>query len=149
MISGDVIEYRKMSPDDLKQVSEIEKRIFSEPWSQAGFAASLNSKDTVYVSAVKNGRVVGYCGLLQSLEEADITNVAVEETSRGQGIGQAMLTSLMEFGKERGISRFTLEVRKSNQAAIHLYEKLGFESAGIRKRFYQKPEEDAVIMWTR
>ena len=91
--------------------------------------------------------MIAYCGFLQSFDEADITNVAVREEYRAQGVGRAMLEALMEGGKERGISRFTLEVRVSNIPALHLYESLGFVSAGIRKNFYDLPKEDAVIMW--
>lgn len=143
-----MITIRKMCKEDLVQVAELEKKIFSEPWSQNGFADSLNSQDTLYLTAEKDGEVVGYCGLLRSFEEADITNVAVSEAWRGQGIAGRMLEELMLQGKQQGICRFTLEVRVSNAPAIHLYEKLGFASVGIRKRFYAKPVEDAMIMWT-
>ena len=138
-----------MQPEDLEQVAAIEKKCFSEPWSREGFASSLQSPDTLYLTAFFDGQVVGYCGLLRSFEEADITNVAVGEDWRNQGIAGMLLKELMEQGRQQGIERFTLEVRVSNQAAIHLYEKLGFESVGIRKRFYSKPVEDAMIMWTR
>lgn len=138
-----------MQPEDLEQVAAIEKKCFSEPWSREGFASSLQSPDTLYLAAFREEQVVGYCGLLRSFEEADITNVAVGEGWRNQGIAGKLLKELMEQGRQQGIERFTLEVRVSNLAAIHLYEKLGFESVGIRKRFYSKPVEDAMIMWTR
>ena len=138
----------KMQPEDIKEVAQIENRIFTLPWSEQGFLASLQSEDTLYLVVRKEGRVAGYCGLLQSFDEADITNVAVAEEARGAGIGFAMLSELMRLGKERGIARYTLEVRASNAAALHLYEKLGFQSVGIRKNFYDRPKEDAVIMWT-
>ena len=138
----------KMQPEDIKEVAQIENRIFTLPWSEQGFLSSLQSEDTLYLVVRKEGRVAGYCGLLQSFDEADITNVAVAEEARGAGIGFAMLSELMRLGKERGVARYTLEVRASNAAALHLYEKLGFQSVGIRKNFYDRPKEDAVIMWT-
>ena len=141
-------QIEKMRPEHIKEVAEIERRIFTLPWSEQGFLSSLQSEDTLYLVVRKEGRVAGYCGLLQSFDEADITNVAVAEEARGAGIGFAMLSELMRLGKERGIARYTLEVRASNAAALHLYEKLGFQSAGIRKNFYDRPKEDAVIMWT-
>ena len=137
-----------MQPEDIKEVAQIENRIFTLPWSEQGFLSSLQSEDTLYLVVRKEGRVAGYCGLLQSFDEADITNVAVAEEARGAGIGFAMLSELMRLGKERGIARDTLEVRASNAAARHLYEKLGFQSVGSRKNFYDRPKEDAVIMWT-
>ena len=141
-------QIEKMRPEHIKEVAEIERRIFTLPWSEQGFLSSLQSEDTLYLVVRKEGRVAGYCGLLQSFDEADITNVAVAEEARGAGIGFAMLSELMRLGKERGIERYTLEVRASNAAALHLYEKLGFQSVGIRKNFYDRPKEDAVIMWT-
>ena len=124
-------EIERMQPEDVREVAALEAKIFSIPWSEAGFLSSLQSKDTLYLAVRKSGQLIGYCGLLQSFDEADITNVAVEETYRGCGI-----------------LRYTLEVRVSNASAIHLYEKLGFHFVGIRKNFYDSPKEDAMIMWT-
>ena len=73
--------------------------------------------------------------------------MAVDGPYRGQGIGRKMLTELMRLGLERGAFAYTLEVRVSNMPAIRLYESLGFENLGIRKNFYEKPVEDAMIMW--
>ena len=137
-----------MQPEDIKEVAGIERRIFTLPWSEQGFLSSLQSEDTLYLVVRKEGRIAGYCGLLQSFDEADNTNVAVAEEARNEGLGFAMISELMRLGKERGVARYTLEVRASNAAAIHLYEKLGFQSVGIRKNFYDQPKEDAVIMWT-
>ena len=84
---------------------------------------------------------------MQVLDEADITNVSVDAASRRDGVGESMLQELMRRGEQKGIKAFTLEVRESNLAAISLYQKLGFVSAGIRKNFYDAPKENAVIMW--
>lgn len=138
-----------MRTDDLEQVAEIEKNTFSVPWSAKGFADSMEQDCTLFLTALRDGKIAGYCGMFQSFDEADITNVAVEEKSRGLGIAEAMLRELMERGKERGVSAYTLEVRRGNAPARRLYEKLGFERVGIRKNFYEKPVEDAVIMWKR
>lgn len=143
------LQIRPMKVEDLPEVSRIEAEIFSMPWSQKGFEDSLKKEDTYYLTVFFRDKIVGYCGMLQVLDEADITNVAVLEPYRGQGIGFAMLDELLRCGEERGIVNFTLEVRESNVAAIALYEKLGFENCGIRKNFYEKPTENAVIMWKR
>jgi ribosomal-protein-alanine N-acetyltransferase len=142
------LEFMEMTPDDVAEVAELEAQIFSMPWTIRGFLDALHLPDTLYLTVRREGRLIGYCGLLQSFDEADITNVAVTEQARGQGVGREMLLELMRLGKERGISRYTLEVRAGNAAALHLYEKLGFESVGVRKNFYERPTEDAVIMWT-
>lgn len=140
---------RPMQPEDLDEVCRIEVENFSQPWTKKGFLESINLKNNYYLTVLLEEKVVGYCGMQQVLDEADITNVAVDQSYRQHGIGTFMLTKLMEAGAERGVAAFTLEVRESNMAAIALYEKLGFENCGIRKNFYEKPVENAVIMWKR
>jgi ribosomal-protein-alanine N-acetyltransferase len=142
------IEITAMMPQDLAEVAALERSIFSMPWSENGFLSSLQSKDTLYLVVRETGKLIGYCGFLQSFDEADITNVAVSPDYRGRGVGFAMLSELMTRGRARGIARYTLEVRAGNASAIYLYEKLGFHSVGIRKNFYDNPQEDAQIMWT-
>lgn len=138
---------RRMEEGDLSQVCAIEEATFSMPWSRKSFQDTLSYYHTLFLVAELGGEIAGYCGCYQSLEEAEITNVAVKEKLRGQGIGKMLLAELMRLGREQGAFAYTLEVRVSNQAAIHLYESLGFVSFGIRKNFYEKPKEDAMIMW--
>ncbi len=142
-------EIRKMAPQDVPQAAALEAQIFSQPWSEKGFLDTLRSQDSLYLTVWSEGNLLAYCGLLQSFETADIMNVAVREECRRRGIAYAMLTELMKRGRQRGIERYTLEVRAGNTAARELYARLGFEPAGIRKNFYEKPREDAVILWTR
>lgn len=141
------LEITDMSMEDLEAVTAIEREIFSMPWSRSGFEASVNAKNTVYLTARLDKETVGYCGMLCCMDEAEITNVAVRESARRLGVARAMLGELLRRGQEDGVQTFLLEVRKSNQAAISLYEKLGFQTCGIRKHFYEKPPEDAVVMW--
>lgn len=143
------LEIRRMQEEDLREVVRIEAENFSLPWSEKSFRESLALPHVIFLTALVDGQAAGYCGCYQSLEEAEITNVCVDKRFRGQGVAETMLRELMRIGKEQGAFAFTLEVRISNEAAIHLYEKLGFESVGIRKRFYEKPVEDAMIMWRR
>lgn len=138
---------RRMEERDLDAVCQIEQETFSMPWSKKSFQESIALYHTIFLVAELNGRVVGYCGCYQSLEEAEIVSVAVKKELRGQGIARKMLTELMRLGKGQGVFAYTLEVRVSNEAAIHLYESLGFENLGVRKNFYEKPIEDAMIMW--
>lgn len=144
-----MITFRKMEEKDIEEVSRIEEEAFSMPWSPKSFLEMIQRENVSYVVAQEDEKILGFCGMLQVLDEGDITNVAVAEESRGKGIGSRMLSYMMEEGKKHGITAYTLEVRVSNAAAIHVYEKLGFVSAGIRKNFYDKPKEDANIMWKR
>lgn len=141
------LNIRQMEEGDLDQVCAIEEETFSMPWSRKSFQDTISYYHTLFLVAELDGEIAGYCGCYQSLEEAEITNIAVRRQLRGHGIGRRLLTELMRLGKEQGAFAYTLEVRVSNQAAIHLYESLGFVSFGIRKNFYEKPREDAMIMW--
>lgn len=140
---------RPMEWGDIEYVSTIEAECFSMPWSAEAYRKVLEDDKCLYLVALLNGSVVGMCGVVNILGEGDIHNVGVTADKRGQGIAFAMLSELIRMGEERGIVDFTLEVRISNQAAIHTYEKLGFVSEGIRPKFYEKPIEDAMIMWRR
>lgn len=139
--------YDLMTIQDVEQVAQIEQSIFSMPWSKKSFAETIEKDMTIYVSAKEDDIVVGYCGIWISFDEAEITNVAVAEQARRKNIAFKMLEYLMELAKEKGVTKFMLEVRESNYCAIGLYEKLGFVNVGIRKNFYAKPTENAIIMW--
>lgn len=140
---------RPMQKKDVPAISKIEEAAFSMPWSPQDFLDMVDRDGSLYVTALCDDEVIGCCGVTNACGDGDINNVVVAETWRGQGVGKQMLATLMELGKKIGIVNYTLEVRVSNAPAIRLYESLGFESAGIRPGFYDKPKEDAMIMWKR
>lgn len=140
---------REMTREDVKPVSTIEEETFSMPWSEAAFLDMIEDRNAHYLVADEEGKIIGSCGLRDIVGEGEITNVAVKQEYRNRGIGFLMLCELIEAGRQRGIEAFTLEVRESNAAAIHIYEKLGFKTEGMRRNFYEKPIEDAAIMWKR
>ncbi len=144
-----MIVYRKMLPEDVPFISRLEEETFSMPWSAASFLQMIEKEDTAYFVAEEEGRLLGGCGLLLIAGEGNITNVVVAPEARRRGVATGLFPFLMEAGERAGLAAYTLEVRVSNKAAIALYEKLGFVSEGIRPRFYEKPEEDALIMWKR
>ena len=143
------IQIRAMEREDVDAVSRLEEETFSMPWSREAFLEMITKEDAAYYVAESDGEIVGGCGVLMAAGEGNITNVAVAEKMRNQGIGTKMVRYLMEKGTQSGLSAYKLEVRVSNAAAIHVYEKLGFCSEGIRPNFYEKPVEDAIIMWKR
>ena len=143
------IHIRPMEKEDVEIISRLEEETFSMPWSRDAFLEMITKDDAGYYVAEKNGRVIGGCGVLMAAGEGNITNVVVDKKERNKGIGTQMLQYLIEDGYKKGLQAFTLEVRVSNAAAIHVYEKLGFFSEGIRPNFYEKPAEDAMIMWKR
>ncbi len=144
-----MIEFRKIQEADLTEVCRLEEETFSMPWHRQDFADMIEQDHLLYIVAIFDKIIVGGCGLREIVGEGEITNVAISSEYRNQGFGAKMLAYLLKEGCEMGITAFTLEVRRSNAAAIHLYEKLGFTAEGIRKDFYEKPCEDAVIMWKR
>lgn len=143
------IKIRELCKEDTGILAEIESRAFSMPWSKDDFDNLLKHDYCFYLVALADEEIAGCCGYTESCGEATIDNVVVAEQYCGKGIAQKMLGELIRRGMERQIHAFTLEVRVSNAAAIHVYEKLGFVSAGIRPKFYEKPMEDAMIMWRR
>ena len=146
---NDTIAIRKMEERDLEQVSRLEAENFSMPWSVDSFREMVSHPDALYLVAVDRGNICGTCGVRNISGEGEITNVVIREEYRGSGLAQKMLLDLISQGEKMGITAYTLEVRKSNAVAIHVYEKIGFVSEGIRPHFYEKPDEDAVIMWRR
>lgn len=141
-----MFDIKLMEECDLEQVVEIEKSIFSDPWSRQSFLDSLKQDMCVYLVVKNQEEIVAYCGLYVVQDEGQITNVAVKENYRNAHIATDMLNELIKQAIVKGAHNFTLEVRASNNTAIHIYEKLGFKKVGTRKKFYEKPVEDAIIM---
>lgn len=138
---------RKMRADDVDGVAFIEKNCFHKPWSAEEIRATFLREDSLFVVAQEKDCLIGYAGMYIVLDEGYITNVAVLSSERQKGVATELLRSLLTFAAEAGAESATLEVRTSNKEAIALYEKQGFESAGIRKNFYEYPSEDGIIMW--
>lgn len=138
---------RNMIPEDVPVVATIEEACFSQPWSKKSFLDSLDREDTLFLVCVDDADIPqGYVGMYLSFDEAEITNVAVNPQSRKRGYGDALIAAAKEMARDQQIQQILLEVRDSNEPAISLYKKHGFEEIGIRKRFYEFPEEDARIM---
>lgn len=140
---------RKMESTDLAAVAGLERECFSMPWSEQALAQSLNSRDVLFCVCEVEGQIVGYVGMYLVYPEGDIANVAVKKTCRRHGYAQEMLHYLFAEAQKQGITEYTLEVRESNEAAIRLYEKMGFKIEGKRKNFYELPKEHALILWKR
>jgi ribosomal-protein-alanine N-acetyltransferase len=143
------IEIRELQDADIETLAQMEAEAFSMPWTAQDFRGLLERSYCFYLVALADGEIAGCCGYTDLCGEADIDNVVVGSRYRNQGVAQAMLEELIARGEARGVEAFTLEVRVSNAAAIHIYQKYGFRSEGIRPGFYEKPREDAMIMWRR
>lgn len=142
-------DYRYMVEQDIPALAELERKYFSIPWSEKSLRNELQNDDSVFIVAETDGVVAGYAGVYIMGFEAGITNVVVDEKFRKNGIGNGIVNRLIEECEKHGVSDITLEVRESNIPALELYKKNGFVSEGKRPGFYDKPKEDAVIMWKR
>lgn len=138
---------RRMAEADIPAVAELERQCFSDFWSEKLLRESMERPEYIFLAEEEQGRLIGYGILLLNYDEGDILKIAVGEAYRGRGYGRALAEDLMDEGRRQGFCAFTLEVRAGNAPAIHLYESLGFRSAGVRKDFYERPTEDALIMW--
>jgi len=142
------VEIVKTSIDHIDDIMVIENLSFTVPWSRQSLIDEITkNKFAIYLSACLNNVVVGYAGMWNVCGEGHITNIAVHPEFRGSGIGSLLMEGLINEARKEGISRLTLEVRKSNIIAQRLYEKYGFVTCGIRKSYYADNNEDALIMW--
>lgn len=140
------IEISKMTSNDLDEVLKIENANFSEPWSKNSFLEALNSDYSHMIVAKSCGIVLGYVGMYSVQNEGYVYNIAVDQNSRGSGVGTCLMENLIEKARKLNLAFLSLEVRESNIPAINLYSKLNFVNQGIRKNFYSKPNENAIIM---
>lgn len=139
---------RRAEKKDVDSIAELEKICFTMPWSyESVYQDVVENKRSLYVVAEVEGTVVGYAGVWGIADEGHITNVAVAPEFRRLHVGSAIISVLIDVTTNAGIKKHTLEVRKSNLAAIRLYEKYGFKECGQRKGYYEDTGEDALIMW--
>jgi ribosomal-protein-alanine N-acetyltransferase len=132
----------------LRSVLRIEAEVYPRPWSMSLFLSELAMRATRYYVVARVGRdVVGYGGLMMTLEDGHITTIAVDPRWHRHKIGTRVLLTLAREAIARGATSITLEVRLSNHAAQELYRRFGFRPVGVRKNYYAETNEDALVMW--
>lgn len=137
----------RITHDDCAELAALDKRCFAVPWSQQSFLEETENRLATYIIAREDNKIIGYCGFWRVGDEVQITNIAVLPEYRQRGIASAMLDEMTAECDDA--EQIVLEVRESNTAAIGLYEKYGFESAGVRKNFYRSPTENGIVMIRR
>ena len=135
-----------MTAAHVSQVARLETLCFSDPWSENSVAGELNNPLAHWLVALEGDTVAGYIGSQTVLDETDMMNVAVHPEHRRKGIAEALVKALVADLQEIGSHALTLEVRASNDGAIALYQKLGFDQVGRRRNYYRNPREDALIL---
>jgi len=137
------------SPDEIDSILAIEHASFTNPWTREMYQAELDNRGVSFCFLARHpvGNTVGFCSVWRVLDELHINNLAVLPEWRRAGVATALLQRALADGAASGAERATLEVRRSNDPARLLYERFGFVVAGIRRDYYTKPVEDALILW--
>ena len=141
------VEIRILELRDLSAIERIEQKAYPTPWSRSMFASELAKPTSICLGAFEGPDLVGYVINSRYVDAWHVMNVAVDPEHQRRGVATALLERLFEVTRDDERRGYTLEVRVSNEDAITLYEKLGFESRGIRRGYYTDNREDALIMW--
>jgi [ribosomal protein S18]-alanine N-acetyltransferase len=132
----------------LRSVLRIESKVYPVPWSMSLFLSELALRSTrAYYVAFLGRQIVGYAGLMMTLDDGHVTTIAVDPAWHRHKIGTRLLLALAREARRRGATSLTLEVRLGNKAAQNLYRRFGFRPVGVRKNYYAETKEDALVMW--
>jgi len=137
------------SSAQIDEILAIEAASFTNPWTREMYVAELENEGVslCYLAETPDRRVVGFCSCWRVVDELHINNLAVLPGYRREGVATALLRYVLRDGARMGALRATLEVRRSNEPARLLYERFGFAVAGVRRAYYTKPVEDAIVLW--
>ena len=136
---------RAWEKEDIASIVDIENKSFADPWTEGMFLDTLRFPVYHTFLVEDGGQVCGYGCLILLFEDAELANIAVAPTHRGQGVGKLLMEKMHDYAKTFGAERMLLEVRVSNASAIGLYEKYGYERYGLRENYYADGE-DAYLM---
>lgn len=138
--------FETLTDNNLEEVIDIECLCFPTPWSKYTFKIAMEDPRTLFKVAYLGEKVVGYGSIRWVLDEANLDSIGVHPNFRGKGMGDKILKALIEECQNRGLTLLTLEVRESNESAIKLYERNGFQIVGRRDDYYTSPTETALLM---
>jgi [ribosomal protein S18]-alanine N-acetyltransferase len=140
------IRIRPARAADLPRVREVEVECFSVPWGEGSFRSLLGLTRVFFLVAEVDREVMGHGVLWWTADEGELANLAVHPAVRGTGVAGALLDALLRRGGDAGLERIFLEVRRSNEVALHLYRSRGFREVGVRRDYYRRPVEDARVL---
>ena len=140
---------RYMHFKDANRIAQLEQICFTMPWSRDAVIDDLNNNIAHYLVFELDGQVIAYAGMWLIIDEAHITNIAVDPAFRRRGLGKTMMLALAKEAVRKGASMMTLECRVSNIAAQKMYRNLGFDICGMREKYYHDNGEDAYVMWNK
>ena len=145
MIEINKIEISKMTLTDFEEIQNILISEFDDFWNSETLKNELENNNSYYIVAKINNNIVGFAGIKNVLDEADIMNVVTKKDIRNSGIGSALFSAIIDYAKSNNVKKITLEVNENNLSAIHLYEKFGFIKIAERKKYYNGTDT-AIIM---
>ena len=135
-----------MEERHLDDLARLELLCFSRPWSRQALKEELTNPAACFLVGEEAGEVLGYAGMHCAAGECYVDNVAVFPEARRQGVGRKLMEALLQAAAARGGEFLSLEVRPSNLEALSLYRGLGFREVGRRRRFYDDPVEDGLLL---
>jgi len=141
-----VIKIVNAKEDDMSRILEIEQESISPPWTHGSLLCEIFKEDTFFATAVEDGKTLGFVILRRMPDDGELLQIAVDSAGRRRGIADLLMIAALDNAKENALKSVFLEVRKSNNAAICLYEKHGFKSLRQRRDYYNDPTEDAIVM---
>jgi len=141
------LQFRPMQMGDINAIMAIEPEIYPYPWTRGNFSDSLNAGYSCWIYEQDN-IIIGYAVVMLVLDEAHLLNISIAKAHQGQGLGRSLLHHLMQIARGHGAAHLFLEVRPSNQTAIHLYESMGFNEMAVRRGYYPAADgrEDGILM---
>ncbi len=141
-----ILDVRKLEDKDIEKIHALENQCFSDAWSIDGIRESLEQDYTVLLGAWLGEELAGYLIAYFSIDDCEIARIAVDEACRRRGVALRLLEELEGICREKQAGKLLLDVRRSNAAAVSLYKRFGFTEDGVRKNFYTRPMEDAILM---
>ena len=145
--AGPDAQIRPMEPEDVETVLGIESRVFTTPWQAETFLSLIGRPGSeLWVLEHPVAGILAYAVLWCILDQAELANIAVRSGYRGQGYASRLLERVLQIARDRKVETIYLEVRASNTRAVELYERFGFSRVSVRKNYYGKPKEDALVM---
>ncbi len=137
---------RKIEQKDVESVVALERDTFTDPWSENAIGDTAHQNHAYILVAVQDDEFLGYCIAYRILDETEIARIAVKDSCRRQGVGRCLLDAVLEDCLAHGVRRILLDVRESNETARTFYENYGFHEDGVRRNYYERPKENAVLM---
>ena len=140
------IKISKMELTDFENIKDQLETDFDEFWSSNNLLSEIENQRSYVIKAKLNEEILGFAGIIDTVDQEEITNIVVKKSYRNKGIGSILLESLIEYAKSNNKEKIYLEVNCKNSFAIKLYEKYGFKECGLRKKYYNNTD-DAILMF--